>query len=104
MVNLTPSDSCIMCGIKSVTARYITVVSRATGNSVTTISLIVSLAKRNDAARLTTNYRSLKTIYSQRKNHRLPEWREFCEWIETLPYSEFITGIEPNEPSPYEIF
>ena len=55
-------------------------------------------------ARLTTNYRSLKTIYSQRKNHRLPEWREFCKWIETLPHSEFITGIEPTEPSPYEIF
>ncbi len=39
-------------------------------------------------ARLTTNYRSLKTIYSQRKNHRLPEWREFCRWIETLPYAK----------------
>lgn len=37
-------------------------------------------------ARLTTNYRQLKTIYYQRRNHRLPEWREFCKWIETLPY------------------
>jgi hypothetical protein len=37
-------------------------------------------------ARMTTNYRQLKTIYSQRKTHRLPEWREFCEWCETLPY------------------
>ena len=37
-------------------------------------------------ARMTTNYRQLKTIYAQRKNHRLPEWREFCAWIETLPY------------------
>ena len=36
-------------------------------------------------ARLTTNYRNLKTIYSQRKNHTLPEWRKFCKWIETLP-------------------
>ena len=36
-------------------------------------------------ARMTTNYRCLKTIYSQRKEHRLPEWREFCNWIETLP-------------------
>lgn len=43
-------------------------------------------------ARMTTNYRQLKTIYSQRKNHRLPEWREFCGWIETLPCSELITG------------
>lgn len=38
-------------------------------------------------ARLTTNYRALKTVYSQRKNHRLPEWREFTTWIETLPYA-----------------
>lgn len=36
-------------------------------------------------ARLTTNYQQLKTIYSQRETHRLPEWREFCAWIETLP-------------------
>ena len=36
-------------------------------------------------AGMTTNYRQLKTIYMQRKNHRLPEWREFCKWIETLP-------------------
>lgn len=39
-------------------------------------------------ARLTTNYRCLKNIYKQRKNHRLPEWREFCAWIETLPYAK----------------
>ena len=42
-------------------------------------------------ARMTTNYQQLKTIYGQRKNHRLPEWRLFCQWLETLPYSEFIT-------------
>lgn len=38
-------------------------------------------------ARMTTNYRCLKNIYKQRKDHRLPEWREFCRWIETLPYA-----------------
>ena len=44
-------------------------------------------------AGMTTNYRQLKTIYAQRRTHRLPEWREFCAWIETLPYAkEFITG------------
>lgn len=43
-------------------------------------------------ARMTTNYRQLKTIYQQRKTHRLPEWRELCKWIETLPQSDFITG------------
>lgn len=39
-------------------------------------------------ARMTTNYRCLRNIYKQRKDHRLPEWREFCGWIETLPYAE----------------
>ena len=43
-------------------------------------------------AKMTTNYRALKTIYHQRKDHRLPEWRAFCEWVKTLPHSEFITG------------
>lgn len=43
-------------------------------------------------ARMTTNYRQLKTIYSQRKTHRLPEWRSVCAWIETLPYAELITN------------
>ena len=46
-------------------------------------------------ARMTTNYRQLKTIYRQRRTHRLPEWRVLCEWIETLPFAkEFITGGE----------
>lgn len=45
-------------------------------------------------ARMTTNYRQLKTIYSQRRTHRLPEWRSFCEFCEALPHSEWITGIE----------
>lgn len=44
-------------------------------------------------ARMTTNYLQLKTIYHQRKNHRLKEWQDFCKWIETLPYAkELICG------------
>lgn len=43
-------------------------------------------------ARMTTNYRQLKTIYEQRKNHRLPDWQMFCSWIQTLPHSELIIG------------
>ena len=39
-------------------------------------------------ARTTTNYRCLRNIYMQRKDHRLPEWRAFCKWIETLPYAQ----------------
>lgn len=45
-------------------------------------------------ARMTTNYRQLQIIYRQRRTHRLPEWRAFCEWVKTLPHSEFITGDE----------
>jgi len=44
-------------------------------------------------ARMTTNYRQLKTIYTQRCNHQLPEWQEFCKWILELPYFEGLTGI-----------
>ena len=37
-------------------------------------------------AAMTTNYRQLKIIYNQRKNHLLPEWRTFCEQLEHFPY------------------
>lgn len=37
--------------------------------------------------RVSTNYEQLRTIYLQRHNHRLLEWREFCNWITTLPYA-----------------
>lgn len=47
-------------------------------------------------ARLTTNYRALKTVYSQRRTHRLPEWREFCKWVETLPYFKELVLREEN--------
>lgn len=45
-------------------------------------------------ARISTNYLQLKTIYAQRKTHRLPDWNVFCKWIETLPHAEFIIGFE----------
>ena len=38
------------------------------------------------------SYEVLANIYKSRKNHKLDEWRVMCEWIETLPYSELITG------------
>jgi len=47
-------------------------------------------------AAMTTNYRQLKTIYAQRKTHRLPEWRALAAWIETLPESWMITGAPHN--------
>ena len=49
-------------------------------------------------ATMTTNYRQLKTIYFQRKNHRLSEWHEFCSWCETLPmFKELVLGIGIND-------
>lgn len=49
-------------------------------------------------ARMTTNYQQLKTIYFQRKTHRLPEWKEFCAWVESLPYfKELCLKGESNE-------
>lgn len=38
------------------------------------------------------NYEVLTGIYPMRKNHKLDEWREFCQWIEQLPYSEIVVG------------
>ena len=38
------------------------------------------------------NYEVLANIYKSRKDHRLDEWHDFCEWVETLPYSKLITG------------
>lgn len=49
-------------------------------------------------ARITTNYQQLKTIYYQRKDHRLPEWRIFCNWITTLPeFKKLCLGIKEEE-------
>ena len=38
------------------------------------------------------DYEVLANMYKSRKNHKLDEWRELCAWIESLPYSELITG------------
>jgi hypothetical protein len=43
--------------------------------------------------RITTNYLQLKTIYQQRKNHKLPDWHVFCSWILGLPkFKELVLG------------
>lgn len=46
----------------------------------------------NQTRNVMLNYEVLANIYRQRKNHKLDEWREFCNWIESLPYSELICG------------
>lgn len=47
----------------------------------------------NQTRNVMLNYEVLANIYRQRKNHKLDEWREVCKWIESLPYSELITGL-----------
>lgn len=45
----------------------------------------------NQKSTVQLNYAVLRNIYHSRKNHKLNEWRDFCKWIEGLPYSELIT-------------
>lgn len=45
----------------------------------------------NQRRTVTLNYAVLKNIFQARKEHKLDEWRDLCEWIKTLPYSELIT-------------
>ena len=40
------------------------------------------------------SYQTLRRIYSQRKDHRLPQWRMFCDWIKTLPFAEELITCE----------
>ncbi len=54
----------------------------------------------NMRATVQLNYAVLQNIYHSRRNHRLDEWRDFCRWIETLPYSELITGGNADEMQP----
>ena len=48
----------------------------------------------NQTRNVMMNYEVLANIYKSRKNHKLDEWREFCKWIEELPYSELIIGSQ----------
>lgn len=51
----------------------------------------------NQTRNVMMNYEVLANIHKSRKDHKLDEWRNFCEWIEELPYSELITGGFKNE-------
>lgn len=48
-------------------------------------------------AHIVTNYGQLKTMWYQRHDHRLPEWRKFCDWVLTLPKFSELTGIEKEK-------
>lgn len=51
----------------------------------------------NMRATVQLNYAVLRNMYHARKNHPLDEWHDFCRWIESLPYSELITGGNGDE-------
>lgn len=42
----------------------------------------------------TISYQALRRIYFQRRNHRLPIWHQFCDWIKTLPFAEELITVE----------
>ena len=44
------------------------------------------------------SYQTLRRIYFQRRDHRLPQWRKFCEWIESLPYAKELITTETVSP------
>lgn len=51
----------------------------------------------NQKRTIMLNYEVLANIYRQRKGHKLDEWRDFCKWASSLPYSELIAGKEAEE-------
>lgn len=51
----------------------------------------------NQMSTYTMNYENLRNIYFDRRRHKLQEWREFCQWIETLPYAEELITYTKKE-------
>lgn len=45
-------------------------------------------------ATMTTNYQQLKTMYLQRRYHKLKEWHVFCDWCLSLPHFVELTGVD----------
>lgn len=56
----------------------------------------------NQTRNVMMNYEVLANIYKARKNHKLDEWREFCKWIESLPYSDLIIGFKEYDTVEYD--
>ena len=50
----------------------------------------------NQTRNIMMNYEVLANIYKSRRDHKLDEWREFCKWIEELPFNEIITETKSN--------
>lgn len=48
----------------------------------------------------TANYQVLRNIYFARRNHKLSQWHDFCNWIETLPYANELICYDPKKVEP----
>ena len=57
----------------------------------------------NQMRTIDLNYETLFSIYHQRKGHKLDEWREFCKWIETLPYMKEFLGLDEQTETKEEV-
>ena len=51
----------------------------------------------NQTRTWTANYAVLRNIYFARRNHKLTEWREFCKWIESLPWAKELICLEEKK-------
>lgn len=51
----------------------------------------------NQTRTWTANYAVLRNIYFARRNHKLTEWREFCQWIESLPWAKELICLEEKK-------
>lgn len=100
---------CIISALNGARERYLDLISRgpeykerAKQSWWQMIQLLPS--SYNQTRNVMMNYEVLCNVYKSRKSHRLDEWREFCQWIETLPYHELVCGPDSlreklNRPS-----
>ena len=95
---VSASLDCLNETIKTInTARQYFVDMKLKGDWWQMIQLLPS--SFNQKRTIDLNYETLFSIYHQRKNHKLDEWREFCKWIETLPYMKEFLGLDESSES-----
>ena len=92
-MNMACSNECdivddLLCGLNRARAKFLETKDKRYWDYM--IKLLPT--SYNQKRTVMLNYEVLVGIYRWRKNHKLKEWREFCKWIESLPYSELITG------------
>ena len=90
------SEMCLMKTIKALNLyRHTFIDSKDKQHWYQMIQLLPS--SYNQLRTIDLNYEVLLNIYHARKNHKLDEWREFCSWIESLPYMKDFLGLEEEE-------